>query len=763
MVSTTEWQADASLWKDDTFYDAGTFCLPSVFPEAGLEAYKVEYDEETGIHHVLFTLQGILGLSTSSTSGPSSHVAEFSNGVMKAVRRRGKGGVSRHENPNGRTNLHRHTRPSIKAAVDLQQVDPAISSVHFSDHMEAHGYRESEATLMPIDDSITAIGRILGSSKHQPLQSHEHSSASISSAILGNVNCSSPELPIQGVDNKAEDAKPYSSSPLEEVLLEQPALSSPAHLGVDAAIGITYEADSPSNTTSNDEYEYIVEQIASSDDLAIVYSTNACPEEAKSLHILTHLGLKDDMPPSPSSVSASPPGDRVNTPSKPSTNATSPTFSLPLDLVEDYAPVGKVSKTISALDLAQKVSVLEPWHCRYFQWLDLASSDEQDYTNYMVEEREKMKELECAPEDEGLRMPPRPSSPAEAEEPVQLEELDLGEPEYAEGGQTVEVSPRLTGPGEVERLLHLKYLDPGAAFGQAATDLHGESVPEEANLTEDDAAVGSDTTAVGTPNDYNPNTPQFHHYNLLGNPVYQASQTPSALSYWVTTACMNRAHIKDPVCLKAVLSSQAAPWVDPVQLEEGMSVQEEVGQDGSATAYRNSLIGLTKIQYEPYGTWLSDNYDDEQEIPGILAADDRELLDEALQKSDGCPGLQRPYLVDDKDVHHLSWSFPNRDMKLERGWESLERRGNSNLRHVLDEYSITGWQAPEATSAPYEVTESMELQEAEDEYVEDSSVLPADESELWDSPGASEDVSMRQRLCARYWHPPLGFAKGCRL
>lgn len=491
-----------------------------------------------------------------------------------------------------------------------------------------------------------------------------------------------------------------------------------------------------------------MEQIASSDDLATVYSTNTCPEEAKPLHILTHLGLKDDIPPSPSSAFASPPGDGVNTPSKPSTNATSPTFSLPLDLVENNAAVEKVSKTIRALDLDEKVSVLEPWHFKYFQWLDLASSDEQDYTNYTVEEREKTKELKCAPEDEGVHMSPRPSSPADAEEPVRLEELDLGEPEYAEGDQTVEMSPRLTSPEEVETPLRLEYLDLDAAFGQAATDLDGESTPEEAAVTEDGAAVGDDNTAVESPNDFNPNSPRFHHYNLLDNPVYQASQTPSALSCWVTKACIERPHIGDPVCLKAVLSSQAARWVDPVQLEEGVSVQEEVGQDGSATAYRNSLIGLTKIQYEPYGTWLSDNCDDEQEIPQVMTAANRELLEEACQRSYGYPGLQRPYLVHDRDEHHHSRSFPNRNMKLPRGWESYERRGNSNLRYVLDEDSITGWQAPAATSTPHKVAEPMDLQEDEDEYVEDSSAFPADESELGDSPGASEDEERFQEASA---------------
>ena len=692
MVSTTEWQADASLWKEVTFFDAGTFCLPSVFPEASLEAYRVEYDLETGIHYVFITMKGILELSKLSMPSQSSHVAEFSKGVMKAAPRRGKGGGSRHENPNGRTNSHRHTRPSIKAAVDLQEVDTAILSVHFSDHMEANGKTESEATLMLMDDSITATGRILSSS---------------------------------------------------EILLHQQAASSPAHPDFDASHGITYEAGSSSNTTLDEEY--IEQQIASSDAVGTFYSTNTCPGEANSLHILTNLVPKDNTSPSPSSASASPPGDGANTPSKPSTNATSPTFSLPLDLVEDYAPVEKVSKTISALDLDEKESVAQPWHCGSLQWLDLASSDEQDYTNYRVERREETEDFNCAPEDEGVNISPRPSSPGEAEESVRLEELDFGEPEYAEGGQTVELSPRLSSPEKVERL---EYLDLDAIFGQGATDLDGESLPAEATAADDEVVAEDNTTADRSPNDYSPNSPPFHHYNLLRNPIYEASQTPSALSFWVTRTCAKRPQIGDPVCLKAVLSSQAARWVDPVLLEEGVSVEEEVRQDGSATAYRNSLIGLTKIQYEPYGTWLSDNRDDEQEIPQVVTAGNRELLEEAYEKSDGYPGLQRPYPVNDKDVHHHSWSLPRQLSKQKRGWESLERRGNSNLRHVLDEDSIRGWQAPAATSTPYEVAEPTGLQEDEDEYVEDSSAFPADESELGHSQGACEDEERFQDASA---------------
>ena len=620
----------------------------------------MQYDLETGIHYVFLTLKGILGLSTLSTSGRSSHVAEFSDGVMRAVPRRGKGGVSRHENPNGCTNSHRHTNSNIKAAVDLQEVDPAILSIRFSDHMEADGCTKSEATLLLVDDSITATGRILGSSEQQPLKSHEHFSASISSAILSTINCSSAGFPAHGVDNEAEDVKFYSSSLLEEILLHQQAPSSPTHLGADAPIGITYEADSFSNTISNEEY--IEEQIASSDDLGSVDSTNTCPEEANSLHILTDLVLKDAISPSPSNASASPSGDGANTPSKPSTKATSPTFSLPLDLVEDYAPEEKVSKTISALDLDVKASVLEPWHCSSLQWLDLAISDEQNYTNYTCE---------------------RPQ--------------EIEEPEYAEEEQTGDVSPRISSSGEVENPVGLGDLDLDAIFGQSATDLNDEALSQEATVPAGEPVAENGIPAVETSNDYDPDVPEYHHLNLLGNPVHQASHTPSALSLWVTMASRKRAPMNNPVTLKAVLSSQATKWIDPVLIKEGVSIPEEIRKDGNATEYRDSLTGLTTIQYEPYGTWQSDIYSFEQEVPSVMDEDTREILDDAYNESWGHAGLQRPYRVDDYDQHHRSYSFPCPPMKQQRGWESLERRGDSNLRFVLNEDSITRWHAPAGT------------------------------------------------------------------
>ena len=693
MVSTTGWQADASLWKEDTFFDAGTFCLPSVFPQASLEAYTVRYDLETGIHDVFLTMKGILRLSTLSTSSQSSHVAEFSNGIMKAVPRRGNSGVSSHITPGS------HTNSNERAAVDLQEVDPAILSVHCSGNMEMDENPRIEGTTMLIDDSITATGGILRSFKEQPLKSHEHFGASTPSDIFHTLSCSSAEFPADGVDDGVEDCEPRSSSTCEEISSYQLSTSSPARLEPDAPNGAHQEADSSSTMISNTGS--IEEQIANSDNLGAVHSPEKCPEKANSLNVLTDLVLEDDISFSTSSASESSSDNGTKTQSKPATSATSPTFSLPLDLLDIHAPQRKTSKTIFALDLEEKPSISE--HRISLQWLDLATSDGQYYI------WEKLQE---------------------AEEPV-----------YAQEDQTVDMFPRLSSPKELEGPLRLEDLDLDIMFGQSATDLDGEGLPQEAIVPDDEGVAENDIARVGTMNDYQPNGPEFHHLNLLRYPVYQASRTPSALSLWVAMASKKRVQIEDRVSLKAVVSSQAAKWVDPVLLDEGVSVPEEVKQHGNATAYRNSLIGLTTIQYEPCGTWQSEVYGPEQETPYVVDSDSKEILDEAYYESYGYPGLQQPYSMKEHD--NFGYSFPSPQMKQQKGWESLERYGNSNLRCVLDEDSITRWHAPAATSTSYEVAGPTDLQEDKNNYVEDSLVFPAVGPEFEDrhGPWEADEVS----------------------
>ena len=395
----------------------------------------MNYDVETGIHDVFLTMKGISELSTSSTSSQSSHVAEFSNGMMKAVPRRGNGSVSSH------VSSDRHTNSSERAAVDLQEAS-------------------------------------------------------------------------------------------------------------------------------------VQEQMANSDNIGAVYSSIKCPGKANSLNVLTDLGLEDDISPSISSASETSSDYGASTQSEPGTNATSPTFSLPQDFLELHTRQGEASTTVPALDLEEKPSNSKFWQFIPFQWLDMAISDRQYYHWKEIQEKE--------------------------------------EPESVQEDQNVDICPRLSGPGEVERPLRLEDVDLDAIFGQAATDLDDNGLPQEAIVLYDETVTEENgIDPVGTPNDYQADGPEFHHLNLLRNRVYQA-------------------------------------------------------------------------------------YD------------------------------------------HWSYSYPDRQMKQQKGWESPERLGDSKLRFVLDEDSITERHAPAATPTSYEVAEPTNVYEDENGYVEDNFVFPANESGLEDMPGACE-------------------------
>ena len=591
MVSTTDWQADASLWIDDIFFDAGTFCLPSMIPQVSLEAYTVVYDLETRIHDVFLTIEGILGLTKPSTLSQSSHVAEFSNGVMKAVPRRRNGGDS-------------------------------------------------------------------------------------------------AGFPTEAVDDGVENCGPHPPATCEEISLHQQATSSPACPEADASIDVSEEADSTSNIISNTES--IEEHDVKPDNLGALYSPKGCLEKTKPHNILTDLVLEDDIALSTSSASDTFSDNGADTPSRPTTNATSPTLSVPQDLLELHVREREASAIISALDLGENGFNPKPWQYVPFQWLDMAITDRQ-YCHW-----EKIQEKE--------------------------------EPESVQEDQTMDISPRLCSPAKVEGPLRLKDLNLDAMFGQSATELDSEGLPQEAVVPDDEVVAEYDPGQVGTTNDYQPDGPEIHHLNLLRNPVYQASRTPSALSLWVIMTSKRRAQIEDPVSLKAVLSSQATKWVDPVLLQEGVSVPEEVRDPGNATACRNFLTGLTTVQYEPYGTWQSDTYDHEQEIPYVMDSETRKIFDDAYSESHGFPGLQRPYSMKEHDL--LGLSFPDPRLKEQRGWESPERLGNSNLRFVMDEESIARWRAPAVASISYEVTEATDLQEGENDYAKNSLESAADELEL---------------------------------
>lgn len=180
--------------------------------------------------------------------------------------------------------------------------------------------------------------------------------------------------------------------------------------------------------------------------------------------------------------------------------------------------------------------------------------------------------------------------------------------------------------------------------------------------------------------------PPVHHFNLIDQPVYQDSRNPSAVSYWAAMASFGKQQIEDGVSWKAVVSSQAAKWVDPCTLDRGVEIPDNLHSRENSTALRDFLTGQTTIHYMPYGTWISDRYDADQEIPEIMSAEVHEGLLTSSSASNLFQGLQRPYFIskNDNDVNvnddGTATVLTSQKLKGERTWESLKSRGFTNLR-----------------------------------------------------------------------------------
>lgn len=191
-----------------------------------------------------------------------------------------------------------------------------------------------------------------------------------------------------------------------------------------------------------------------------------------------------------------------------------------------------------------------------------------------------------------------------------------------------------------------------------------------------------------------------HHYNLINQPVFQESRNPSAVSYWAAMASHWKEQISDGISWKAVVSSQAAKWVDPCTLDGGVAIPDDLRARENSTALRNFLTGQTTIRYEPWGTWMSDGYDPDQEIPEVMDTEFHEAFLNSSSAANMFRGLQRPYFIRPQDRDNnvnddgTATFYPYLITKEEQGWETLESRGSTNLRLVHDGtglvYSLKG-------------------------------------------------------------------------
>ena len=181
-----------------------------------------------------------------------------------------------------------------------------------------------------------------------------------------------------------------------------------------------------------------------------------------------------------------------------------------------------------------------------------------------------------------------------------------------------------------------------------------------------------------------------HHYNLINQPVFQDSRNSSAVSYWAAMASYGKEPIKEGVSWKAVVSSQAAKWVDPCSLDPGVEIPDDLRIREKSTALRKFFTGQTTIQYEPLGTWIYDRYDPDQEVPEIMSARFHEAMLNASSAANLFHGLQRPHFITPQDGainvndNGTATVYSSVELRKKKEWETLESRGFTNLRLVDD-------------------------------------------------------------------------------
>ncbi|KAF6223830.1 hypothetical protein HO173_013161 [Letharia columbiana] len=193
-----------------------------------------------------------------------------------------------------------------------------------------------------------------------------------------------------------------------------------------------------------------------------------------------------------------------------------------------------------------------------------------------------------------------------------------------------------------------------------------------------------------------------HHFNLIDQPVFQDSRNPSAVSYWAAIASYRKMQIKDGVSWKAVVSSQAAKWVDPCTLDRGVEIPDDLRARQSSRTLRDFVTGQTTIRYLPCGTWIWDEYDSDQEIPEVMSTETREAMLNASSAANTFHGLQRPYFITpyDGDINVNDDGTGQRSLRLKQGreWKTSESRSSTNLRLVdngtVRVYSFKGMEKP---------------------------------------------------------------------
>ncbi len=204
-----------------------------------------------------------------------------------------------------------------------------------------------------------------------------------------------------------------------------------------------------------------------------------------------------------------------------------------------------------------------------------------------------------------------------------------------------------------------------------------------------------------------------HHINFQRQWFHEKSNTPSSVSLFAAVTASRQEPIRDRVCCKAVTKSQAAKRIDPFEFDGDLDLFNEqiIDSDGHAewkwkgTALRDLATGRASIVYESHGSWDSDTYDSDEDIPMLANGryEDSATLDFSGRHSK-YKGLQWPYFMrsdEDRDIivndDGKGRPFPSRKQKEKKEWKDTKNCGPSPLRLVTDQAGIESWIEPQAS------------------------------------------------------------------
>ena len=190
------------------------------------------------------------------------------------------------------------------------------------------------------------------------------------------------------------------------------------------------------------------------------------------------------------------------------------------------------------------------------------------------------------------------------------------------------------------------------------------------------------------PADHGPRRSFGHHANFLNMWIPVKSSTPPAVSLFaVVTASRTRA-VQNPYSRKAVVLSQAFQWVDPFEFEYDLL---SIDRNLKGTALRDFATGRTATAYRPFGTWLLDSYDEDEDLPTVASG-----LFEGVGSYDAYgrlkqyAGLQWPHQVQrrDGDIFYFPSTKSSEDSETNGLIENEDKE--------LEEKAITVIQQPSA-------------------------------------------------------------------